>query len=245
MRNEVFEYHSKKYRRLLARLDSASSRKERSAIKRALSMTTKELKRDYRQSRFDADDVEWITVNGAHIPLKDGIAVGGPPALKGKKFNKAKYTTSNSNNSSGGEPSSSNKSTSSVQTSKQPTSQKNAPTFRSSKEALEAFAKKDKDGKNIPVSISSFAYLNKEDRTASLQNAPDGAKISGIYSKRSGREVSVERTCSYSMPFRSYIGTTETMKTTYWTVAGDKDSCIQQTIRTILEGTNPYYEMRG
>lgn len=41
-------------------------------------------------SRDDADDVDWITVNGAHIPLDDdGIAKAGGD-LKGKKFSKAK-----------------------------------------------------------------------------------------------------------------------------------------------------------
>lgn len=35
-------------------------------------------------NRFDAsdDDVEWITVNGTHIPMKDGEAVGGPAKLR-------------------------------------------------------------------------------------------------------------------------------------------------------------------
>ncbi len=34
-------------------------------------------------SRMDSsDDVEWITVKGTHIPIKDGKAVGGPSAIK-------------------------------------------------------------------------------------------------------------------------------------------------------------------
>ena len=33
-------------------------------------------------SRMDSsDDVEWITVKGTHIPIKDGKAVGGPLSL--------------------------------------------------------------------------------------------------------------------------------------------------------------------
>lgn len=41
-------------------------------------------------SRFDASDkdIQWITVNGAAVPLVDGKAVGGP--LKGQNFSKAK-----------------------------------------------------------------------------------------------------------------------------------------------------------
>ncbi len=50
-----------------------------------------------RLLRTDADDedIQWITVNGTHVPLKDGTAVGGP--VKGQKFSKAtSETTSHS-----------------------------------------------------------------------------------------------------------------------------------------------------
>lgn len=51
-----------------------------------------------KHRHLDADgDLEWITVNGTHIPLKDGKAVGGPPEIKGKTFSKAKSQTSNAN----------------------------------------------------------------------------------------------------------------------------------------------------
>lgn len=42
-------------------------------------------------SQFDAadDNVQWITVNGTHVPVKDGEAVGGPAALK-ESLNKGK-----------------------------------------------------------------------------------------------------------------------------------------------------------
>lgn len=46
------------------------------------------------------DDVKWITVNGAHIPLnEEGTAVGG--ALKGENFSNAKSTSKTSTASSG------------------------------------------------------------------------------------------------------------------------------------------------
>lgn len=49
-----------------------------------------------KQQRFDADDVEWITVNGAHIPLNDeGKAMAGGD-LKGEDFSKAKSEESGS-----------------------------------------------------------------------------------------------------------------------------------------------------
>lgn len=52
--------------------------------------------RVYRRIRSDADgDVEWITVNGTHIPIDEsGTSVGGPSALQGKDFSKAKSTSS-------------------------------------------------------------------------------------------------------------------------------------------------------
>lgn len=43
-----------------------------------------------KKQHFDADDVDWITVNGAHIPLDDdGVAKAGGQ-LKGKNFSQAK-----------------------------------------------------------------------------------------------------------------------------------------------------------
>lgn len=45
-------------------------------------------------SRMDSsDDVEWITVNGTHIPLKNGEAVGGPTELR-NSINKGKSHSS-------------------------------------------------------------------------------------------------------------------------------------------------------
>ena len=45
-------------------------------------------RRDKRlKKRMDAD-VEWITVNGAHVPIEDGIVKSGP--LKGKELSRAK-----------------------------------------------------------------------------------------------------------------------------------------------------------
>lgn len=46
-----------------------------------------------RDQHHDADDVDWITVNGAHIPLKDGTAVGGG-ALEGQDFSASASTSS-------------------------------------------------------------------------------------------------------------------------------------------------------
>lgn len=37
----------------------------------------------------DADDVDWVTINGTHTPLEDGVAIGGGK-LHGKSFSKAK-----------------------------------------------------------------------------------------------------------------------------------------------------------
>lgn len=45
------------------------------------------------KARYDADDLEWITTeNGAHVPLKDGKAVGGP--MEGETFSDAKSAAS-------------------------------------------------------------------------------------------------------------------------------------------------------
>lgn len=46
-------------------------------------------------ARLDAsgDDIEWITVNGTHIPLKDGKAVGGPEELRGQNFTQSESTS--------------------------------------------------------------------------------------------------------------------------------------------------------
>ena len=49
-----------------------------------------------KNQHFDADDVQWITVNGAHIPLDDdGTAMAGGE-LKGENFSKAKSEESGS-----------------------------------------------------------------------------------------------------------------------------------------------------
>ena len=45
------------------------------------------------------DDIEWITVNGTHVPLEEGKAVGGGD-LKGKDFSKAKSKKTASTNAS-------------------------------------------------------------------------------------------------------------------------------------------------
>ena len=37
----------------------------------------------------DADDVDWVTINGTHTPLEGGVAIGGGK-LRGKSFSKAK-----------------------------------------------------------------------------------------------------------------------------------------------------------
>jgi len=40
------------------------------------------------KARFDAEDVDWITTEtGSHVPIKDGVAIGGP--MKGQKFLRA------------------------------------------------------------------------------------------------------------------------------------------------------------
>lgn len=45
---------------------------------------------------MDADDVDWITINGAHVPIDDDgtVSVGGQPSLRGKNFVKAKSSKS-------------------------------------------------------------------------------------------------------------------------------------------------------
>lgn len=45
--------------------------------------------------KTDGDEVKWITVNGAHIPLDEEGAAKAGGELKGKKFSKAKSETSN------------------------------------------------------------------------------------------------------------------------------------------------------
>lgn len=44
----------------------------------------------HKENARNDEDLDWITVNGTHIPLKNGEAVGGP--LKGSDFSKAKST---------------------------------------------------------------------------------------------------------------------------------------------------------
>ena len=52
-----------------------------------------------RLSRYDDEDTEWITLSpsGTHVPLKDGVAVGGP--FKGQEFNDAKGSGASSSSS--------------------------------------------------------------------------------------------------------------------------------------------------
>lgn len=50
--------------------------------------------------RADDDDIQWITVKGTHIPLKDGKAVGGPKELRGKTFGSAESNNTQSQQSS-------------------------------------------------------------------------------------------------------------------------------------------------
>ena len=92
----VTRYRMRQNERLKMRLDSADD-VTRYHLKQAI-------RRNERAMRMDADedDIDWITVNGSHIPLIDGEAVGGAEGnLNGEDFSEAKSEETSSGSSGG------------------------------------------------------------------------------------------------------------------------------------------------
>jgi predicted ABC-type ATPase len=99
------------------------------------------------------------------------------------------------------------------------------------------------ESKNKNASNEYKSGMSKEERKAWLENAPVGTKISGLYSKRTGNEISVEKQEGYHQIYGG-VGAGTKIKETYWTIEGSKTTTPAKTLREAEEGTNKYYEFR-
>ncbi len=84
----IEKYRQRRKERLAKRMREAKDKKEAARWAVILYTTCFKNVRDKKIKEDADDDIEWVTINGARVPLKNGKAVGG--ALKGKKFISAK-----------------------------------------------------------------------------------------------------------------------------------------------------------
>lgn len=87
---------------------------------------------------------------------------------------------------------------------------------------------------------ASIGKMTSANRDKYLNEAPVGTKIKGLYSKRSGREVTVEKQEGYLMAW-DLGGNVGRRKDTYWTFNGSKEPYTASEIRKAFDGTSNYY----
>lgn len=100
--------------------------------------------------------------------------------------------------------------------------------------------------KSGTAKASDLASLSKEERNAMLDEAPDGATITGIIVKNgpyAGMETTVKKSSGYHKTYGG-VGAGSAIAEDYWEVGGSKDPYFKRTLRTVLEGTNKYYELK-
>lgn len=85
--------------------------------------------------------------------------------------------------------------------------------------------------------------MSREERKAWLENAPVGTKISGLYSKRTGNEITVEKREGYRQIYGG-AGAGTKIKETYWAIEGSETTVPAKILREAEEGTHKSYEFR-
>ena len=92
----VVRYRLRQNERIRMRLDSADDI-TRYHLKQIIRLNERKIRTD-----ADAEDIDWITVNGSHIPLIDGEAVGGAEGnLTGEDFSEAESVDTEQKSSGG------------------------------------------------------------------------------------------------------------------------------------------------
>ena len=77
-----------------------------------------------------------------------------------------------------------------------------------------------------------------------LETSLVGTKITGVYYKRSGLEVIIDKRSGYRTGW-DLNGTVGRTAFTEWAVAGYEDPYIKRTLREALDGTSKYYSFKG
>lgn len=80
------------------------------------------------------------------------------------------------------------------------------------------------------------------DSARNLINAPDGTRITGVFSKRSGMEVIIEKRTGYRTGWDT-TGSASRAQFTEWAISGYADPYIKKTLSEVLNGTNKYYRL--
>lgn len=75
-----------------------------------------------------------------------------------------------------------------------------------------------------------------------LRESPIGTRITGVYSKDSGREVLIEKRDGYRTGW-GLDGAVGRRKFEEWAISGSSCPYIKSTLRAILNGTSKYYTM--
>ena len=76
-----------------------------------------------------------------------------------------------------------------------------------------------------------------------LETSPVGTKITGVYYRRSGLEVIIEKRGGYRTGW-DLNGTVGRSEFTEWAVAGYDEPYIKRTLREVLNGTSKYYSIK-
>lgn len=93
---------------------------------------------------------------------------------------------------------------------------------------------------SISISASELGAMSKDERLDWLNTAPDGSKITGLYSIRSDFEQRIEKRSGYKKVYGG-IGAGSSLSYSSWYVAGYEDPYISSTIRKAYDGTSKYY----
>ncbi|MCI6649143.1 MAG: hypothetical protein MSH24_06395 [Lachnospiraceae bacterium] len=77
--------------------------------------------------------------------------------------------------------------------------------------------------------------MTKDQRTACLDEAPVGTRITGLYAKNDGHELKVEKKEGY-IP-----GLLSNQSTIYWAIDGEKQTVLSMHLRKAADGSSKYY----
>ena len=75
-----------------------------------------------------------------------------------------------------------------------------------------------------------------------LIDAPNGTRITGVFSKRSGMEVIIEKRSGYRTGC-DMTGSVGRAQFTEWAISGYANPYIEKTLSEVLDGTNKYYRL--
>lgn len=93
------------------------------------------------------------------------------------------------------------------------------------------------------ASANALGEMSREERKKWLDDAPDGATISGLINKRTGNEAIVRKERGYQEVYGG-IGAGSRIEYSTWRINGDAEPRMAQVIRTAYEGTNQYYSIK-